>query len=130
MAMAAAVIVTAAAGPAAAGSGCVGRMGKSVEASIPGHAFKKVFYENDFRYLDDPCLALIDTPDGFSRLTDRAKRLRPMPRLASMFGFTPRASMPPAPLKTGPPTPRRKTAGMWPTCLPRPRRRPARSRPP
>ena len=79
MAMAAAVIVTAAAGPAAAGSGCVGRMGKSVEASIPGHAFKKVFYENDFRYLDDPCLALIDTRDGFSRLTDRAKRLRPMP---------------------------------------------------
>jgi len=79
MAMAAAFVLAVAAGPAAAESGCIGRMGKSVEASIPGHAYKTVFYDNNFRYLDDPCLALIDTRDGLSRLTDRAKRLRPLP---------------------------------------------------
>jgi len=85
MAVAAAAIATVV-DPAAAGSGCMGRMGKSVEASIPGHAYKKVFYDNDFRYLDDPCLALIDTRDRLSRLTDRAKRLRPLAGVAVDVG--------------------------------------------
>ena len=41
--------------------------------------YKGVFFDNDFSYLQNPCLEFSDTRDPLSRFTDRAKRLELWP---------------------------------------------------
>lgn len=54
-------------------------------AGIAG-AYKGVFYDNDFGYLDDPCLKEADPRDALSRASDRLKLMDIAPDLRLSLG--------------------------------------------
>lgn len=49
-------------------------------------AYKGVFYANDFRYLDDPCLAEADPRDPVSKASDKLKLIDVAPRVRLSLG--------------------------------------------
>lgn len=51
-----------------------------------GNPYKGVFFENDFGYLNDPCLEANDPRDFWSRITDKTKRREIAPQVTLDLG--------------------------------------------